>query len=262
MLFRSDTEQTMSIAATTENIEEAFSIEMPVEAETKEIHKANSPKDKGTKKETHEDTEQPYRTNYCRTDSANPDRDKDSKIETDVGSEEELTNVEEAIQLSPKHKDMSTVSAATVMAEQKPEEIEKEVTDDQQTIAETTSSIQLEKHLEEKIETDKSNTDRKETELISGRGHGASKTSRDPKTVDYSPQKGQKCVKSGVLTMPLDSYTRGHGASKSSRDTKTVDNSPRKRQKMREITSFDDAARVMYRGSRGIEILRIGRAHV
>ena len=167
-LLHYDTEQTMSIAATTENIEEAFSIEMPVEAETKEIHKANSPKDKGTKKETHEDTEQPYSTNYCRTDSANPDRDKDSKIETDVGPEEELTNVEEAIQLSPKHKDMSTVSAATVMAEQKPEEIEKEVTDDQQTIAETTSSIQLEKHLEEKIETDKSNTDRKETELISG----------------------------------------------------------------------------------------------
>ena len=55
--------------------------------------------------------------------------------------------------------------------------------------------------------------------------------------------------------MPLDSYTGGHGASKSSRDPKTVDNSPGKRPEMLEITSFDDAARVMYRGSRGIEIL-------
>ena len=56
--------------------------------------------------------------------------------------------------------------------------------------------------------------------------------------------------------MPLDSYTGGHGASKSSRDPKTVDNSPGKRPEMLEITSFDDAARVMYRGSRGIEILQ------
>ena len=55
--------------------------------------------------------------------------------------------------------------------------------------------------------------------------------------------------------MPLESCTGGHGASKSSRDPKTVDYSPRKRPEMLEITSFDDAARVMYRGSRGIEIL-------
>ena len=55
--------------------------------------------------------------------------------------------------------------------------------------------------------------------------------------------------------MPLDSYTGGHGASKSSRDPKTVDNSPGKRPEMLEIMSFDDAARVMYQGSRGIEIL-------
>ena len=34
-----------------------------------------------------------------------------------------------------------------------------------------------------------------------------------------------------------------------------VDYSPRKRPEMREITSFDDAARDMYQGSRGIEIL-------
>ena len=55
--------------------------------------------------------------------------------------------------------------------------------------------------------------------------------------------------------MPLESCTVGHGASKSSRDPKTVDYSPRKRPEMLEITSFDDAARVVYRGSRGIEIL-------
>ena len=55
--------------------------------------------------------------------------------------------------------------------------------------------------------------------------------------------------------MPLESCTGGHGASKSSRDPKTVDYSPRKRPEMREITSFDDAARVMYLGSPGIEIL-------
>ena len=56
--------------------------------------------------------------------------------------------------------------------------------------------------------------------------------------------------------MPLESCTKGHGESKSSWDPKTVVYSPQKRPKMREITSFDDAARVMYRGSRGIEILR------
>ena len=55
--------------------------------------------------------------------------------------------------------------------------------------------------------------------------------------------------------MPLESCTGGHGASKSSRDPKTVDYSPRKWVEMRKITSFDDAARVLYRGSRGIDIL-------
>ena len=48
--------------------------------------------------------------------------------------------------------------------------------------------------------------------------------------------------------MPLASCTSG--------DPKTMDYSPRKRTEMREIMSFDDAARVMYRGSQGIEILR------
>ena len=54
--------------------------------------------------------------------------------------------------------------------------------------------------------------------------------------------------------MPLESCTWGDGASKSSWDPKTVDYSPRKWPEMREITSFDDAARIVYRGSRGIEI--------
>ena len=55
--------------------------------------------------------------------------------------------------------------------------------------------------------------------------------------------------------MPLESCTGGHEASKSFREPKNVDYSPRKRPEMRKITSFDDAARVVYRGSRGIEIL-------
>ena len=47
----------------------------------------------------------------------------------------------------------------------------------------------------------------------------------------------------------------GHKASKSSREPKNMDYSPRKRPEMLEITSFDDAARFVYRGSQGIEIL-------
>ena len=124
-------------------------------------------------------------------------------------------------------------------------------------------------------------------------GHGASKSSRDPKTADYSPQKwpempeimsfddaatvvyrgsrgieilpgpknvdahenGLKCAKSGVLMMLLESCTGGHGSSKFSRDLKTMDYSPQKWPEMHEIKSFDDAPRVMYRGSWGIEIL-------
>jgi hypothetical protein len=38
-------------------------------------------------------------------------------------------------------------------------------------------------------------------------------------------------------------------------DPITMDYFPRKWPEMLEITSFDDAARVMYRGSRGIKIL-------
>ena len=56
-----------------------------------------------------------------------------------------------------------------------------------------------------------------------------------PKNVAH--ENGQKCSKSRVLTMPLESCTGGHGASKSSRDPKTVDYSPRKRPEMLEIPS-------------------------
>ena len=86
-------------------------------------------------------------------------------------------------------------------------------------------------------------------------GHGLSKSSRDPKTVDYSPRKRLEMLESRVLMLPVESCTGGHGASKSCRDPKTVDYSPQKRPKMPKITSFDDAAKVVYRGSRGIEIL-------
>ena len=55
--------------------------------------------------------------------------------------------------------------------------------------------------------------------------------------------------------MLLESCTGGHGASKSSRDPKNMDNSPRKRPEMLEIMSFDEAIRVVNRESRGIEIL-------
>ena len=87
------------------------------------------------------------------------------------------------------------------------------------------------------------------------RGHGALKSSRDPKSWTIAHENGHKCSKSRVLPMPLESCSRGLRASKSSRDPKTVDYSPRKRPEMLEITSFDYAARIVYRGSRGIEIL-------
>ena len=122
-------------------------------------------------------------------------------------------------------------------------------------------------------------------------GHRASKSSRGPKTVDYSALKrpempeitsfddaaramyrgsqaieilsdlktvdynSQKCPKSRVLTVQLESCTGGHRASKFSQDEKTMDYSPRKRPEMPKITSFDDATGVVYRWSQGIGIL-------
>ena len=86
-------------------------------------------------------------------------------------------------------------------------------------------------------------------------GQLASKSSRDPKTVDYSPRKRSELLEIMSFDDAAKVVYGGHGASKSSRDPKTMDYSPRKRPEMREITSLDDAARVVYRGSRGIEIL-------
>ena len=67
-------------------------------------------------------------------------------------------------------------------------------------------------------------------------------------------ENGQKCPKSRVFTMPIESCTGGHGALKSSGDPKTLDYSPRKRPDKPQIASFYDATRVVYRGSRGFEI--------
>ena len=57
--------------------------------------------------------------------------------------------------------------------------------------------------------------------------------------------------------MPLESCTGGNMSSKSTRDPKTMDYGPRKWPEMPEITSFGDAAGVVYRGSQGIEILSV-----
>ena len=54
--------------------------------------------------------------------------------------------------------------------------------------------------------------------------------------------------------MLLESYTGGHGDGNPP-GTRNLDYSLQKRSGMLEVTSFDEAARVVYRGSRGIEIL-------
>ena len=84
-------------------------------------------------------------------------------------------------------------------------------------------------------------------------GHRNPTGTRKPWTIAH--ENGQECSKSLVLTMALESCTRGHKASKSSLDPKIMDYIPRKRPEMPEITSFDDAARFMDPGSQGIEIL-------
>ena len=68
-------------------------------------------------------------------------------------------------------------------------------------------------------------------------------------------ENGQKCSKTRVLPTPLEPCTEGHKASKPSREPKIVGYNPRKRPEMLEITSFDNAARVVCRGSQGIKIL-------
>ena len=70
-------------------------------------------------------------------------------------------------------------------------------------------------------------------------GHRNPPGTQKPWTIAH--ENGQKCPKSRVLMTPLESCTGGHRASKSNRDPKTVDYSPRKRPEMPEIKSFDDA---------------------
>ena len=79
-------------------------------------------------------------------------------------------------------------------------------------------------------------------------GHGASKSYRGPKNVDYSPRKRPEMPEITSFDDAARVVHCGHRASKSSRDPKIVDYNPRKWQEMLEITSFDDAARVVYRG--------------
>ena len=55
--------------------------------------------------------------------------------------------------------------------------------------------------------------------------------------------------------MPLASCTGGSRGIEILPVPETVDYSPRKRPEMLKITSFDDAATVVYQGSWGIEIL-------
>ena len=73
--------------------------------------------------------------------------------------------------------------------------------------------------------------------------------------MDYSPRKRPEMREITCFDDAARVVYRVHGASKFSRDPKTMDYRPRKWPEMLEITSFDDAARIVYRGSRGIEIL-------
>ena len=78
--------------------------------------------------------------------------------------------------------------------------------------------------------------------------HGASKSYRDPKTVDYSPQKRPEMPEITSFDDAARVVYLGNGASKTSRDPKTVDYSPRKRPEMAEIMSFYDFVKLLIRG--------------
>ena len=77
----------------------------------------------------------------------------------------------------------------------------------------------------------------------------------DQKKCAIDHENGQNCPKSQVLTMSPESCSRAHGPLKSSSDHKTVCYSPEKRPEQQEIMSFDDVARMVYRGSQSIEII-------
>ena len=86
-------------------------------------------------------------------------------------------------------------------------------------------------------------------------GHEASKSSREPKTVDYSRRKLPEMPEITSFDDAAGFVYRGSRGVEILPVPETVDYSPRKRPEMPENTSFDDAARIVYKGSRGIEIL-------
>ena len=73
--------------------------------------------------------------------------------------------------------------------------------------------------------------------------------------MDYSPRKRLEMPEVMIFDGAARVVYRGSRGIEILPDPKTVDYSPRKRLELLEITSFDDAARVGYRGSRAIEIL-------
>ena len=75
------------------------------------------------------------------------------------------------------------------------------------------------------------------------------------KSLVITDENGQKYSKSRVLSTLLESCVGGHKASKPSRDPKIVGYNRRKRPEIHQITSFDDATRVVCRGLQGIKIL-------
>ena len=73
--------------------------------------------------------------------------------------------------------------------------------------------------------------------------------------MDYCPRKWPEMPEITSFDDAATVMYRGSRVIEILSGPETMDYSPRKRPEMLEITSFDDAARVVYRGSRGIEIL-------
>ena len=73
--------------------------------------------------------------------------------------------------------------------------------------------------------------------------------------MDYSPRKRAEMLEITSFDDAAGVMYRGSRGIKILPGTENVDYSPRKQPEMLEIMSFDDAARVVYRGSQGIEII-------
>ena len=86
--------------------------------------------------------------------------------------------------------------------------------------------------------------------------HRASKSARDPKIVGNNPRKRQEMAEITSFVDAARVMYEGHRASRSARDPKIVGNNPRKQPEMAEITSFFDASRVVYKRS---EERRVGK---